>query len=136
MIIFELHMKKILTILLLFVYLICASGVRINVHYCGGKLKQISFFQVNEKKGCCGNKMKSKNCCKDKVAVLKIKDVHKAVSHLKAPGPSSEFAALIIPVLTLNFSTGITLVNEVVNNPEPPDLSRPDIYLSNGVLLI
>jgi hypothetical protein len=129
-------MKKVFAISLLFLYLVCVSGVRITVHYCGGKLKEVSFFQINEKEGCCGKKMKSRNCCKDKIAVLKINDSHKSVHDLKVPGPACQLAGLILPVLTLNFSTHVTSADALMGNQDPPDLNVPDIYLNNGVFLI
>jgi hypothetical protein len=134
--IFEIVVKKILAISLLFLYLICVSGVQINAHYCGGKLKEISFFQINEKEGCCGKKMKSKNCCKDKITVLKINDIHKSVHDLKVPGPIYQLAGLIIPVLTLNFSISITSADVFTDTQDPPDLNTPDLYLRNRVFLI
>jgi hypothetical protein len=129
-------MKKIVTLSLLSLYLVCVSGVRITAHYCGGKLKEISFFQVNEKEGCCGKKMKSKNCCKDKIAVLKINDTHKSVRDFKVPGPAYQLTDLILPVLTLNFSTSIASAHVLTDSQAPPDLNAPEIYLSNGVFLI
>jgi hypothetical protein len=129
-------MKKIYTITLLFIYLICVSGARINVHYCGGKIKDISFFQVNEKEGCCGNKMKSKDCCKDKFAVLKIKDIHKSARDLKAPSVTSQLENFFVPELRLNFCANNTSSDRFVDCPDPPDLNVPAIYLNNRVLLI
>jgi hypothetical protein len=133
---FEITVKKILTIILLFIYLVCVSGARINVHYCGGKIKDISFFQMNEKEGCCGNKMKSKNCCKDKFAVLKVKDIHKSAHGLKVQDVISQMKNFIVPVLLLNFCANNTSSDVFVDCPDPPDLNVPDIYLNNRVLLI
>jgi hypothetical protein len=129
-------MRKTLAILLLFLYLISASGIQIIVHYCGGKLKQISFFHTDEKKGCCGNKMKSKDCCKDKAAVLKINDIHKPVRDFKITSSSYQLAGWILPVPTLNFSSIITSADVFVDNPDPPNLNAQNIYLINGVFLI
>jgi hypothetical protein len=134
--IFEITVKRILTITLLFAYLICVSGVRINVHYCGGKIKDISFFQVKEKDGCCGNKMRSKNCCKDKLAILKVKDIHKSIHSLKVPNATSQLKNFIVPEPLLNFCANNISSDMFVDSPDPPDLNVQDIYLNNRVLLI
>ena len=134
--IFETTVKKILTITLLFMYLICVSGARINVHYCGGKIKEISLFQITEKEGCCGNKMRSKNCCKDKLTVLKVKDIHKSAHGLKIPDATSQLKSCIVTVLILNFSANSTSSNMFVDCPDPPDLNLLHIYLNNRALLI
>lgn len=136
LVIFEIIVKKIFSISLLFLYLVCVSGARINVHYCGGKIKEISFFQGYKKEGCCGNKMKSKKCCNDKLAVLKINDLHKSVHDIKVPGPNYQLTGLIIPVLTLNFSADVHSTDVYSDNQDPPDLNSPYIYLSNGAFLI
>jgi len=65
-------LKRTLVILFCFFYFLSSVGVAFNLHYCGGKLKSISFSHSDEK-NCCGKKMKSKNCCKEKSVVYKVK---------------------------------------------------------------
>jgi hypothetical protein len=63
-------LKKIFTIAFCLFYLVSSSGLAINFHYCGGKLKAIGINQYKEE-ACCGKKMKSKGCCQNKTSVVK-----------------------------------------------------------------
>jgi hypothetical protein len=58
-------MQKFLVIFFSMLYLTVTSGITMNLHYCGGKLKTVSFFSSNEK-GCCGSKRKAKDVVKTK----------------------------------------------------------------------
>ena len=70
--------KRILTILLAFVYLLVSSGVIMELHHCMGKLagSSVSFFgkQQNDKCDNCGMEDKKNDCCKDEVKLVKIQD--------------------------------------------------------------
>lgn len=68
-------MRKLLAFFLLFSYTTLACGVNVRLHYCEGKLKNISLFG-KDCKGCCKTKMKNKNCCNNKTTFLKVKDKH------------------------------------------------------------
>ncbi len=68
-------MKKALSILLAFVFLISSSGFSINRHYCGNKLKSTDILLVhNDDTSCCGKKEMPKGCCKNETQVIKIKE--------------------------------------------------------------
>ena len=69
-------MKKSFIILLSSVYFFVACGFTINQHYCGGKLKSVSFLKISEE-GCCGDSEKNDGCCKTKSTFFKIQDNHK-----------------------------------------------------------
>lgn len=128
-------MKKATIILLASFYLIIASGVTFNLHYCGGKLKTVSLF-TNQEEGCCGSKKKSKGCCKDKTAFLKVKDNHHSNHLLKAPIPTSKLLVEgILPIFEYNFFT--RHVDEIVlNYHAPPVVYDNPLYLKHRVLLI
>ncbi len=130
-------MKKLLLLFSLFLYLISASGIKINVHYCGGKLKQISFFDIKEKQGCCGNKIRSKGCCKNKTAFVKITDLHKSSVDLKLTEPYCQLTDQLLPVLELFFSAPAASADvSFYYYSKPPDLSSPALYISNNTFLI
>ena len=76
-------MKKSFIILFTSFYLILASGLSISLHYCGGKLKDISLFSSGNEDGCCGSKKKSKGCGNEKSAFIKVKDNHFAGTNIK-----------------------------------------------------
>ena len=127
-------MKVFLSILFSIIYLTSTSGISINAHYCGGKIKHISFIKSTTK-NCCGKKKMSKNCCKDKVAFFKIKDNHQSSILLKAPVPSFKLAPFVIPVFANNFS--ISNLNKfILNYHAPPVFYDNPLYLKHRVLLI
>ena len=127
-------MKKFFVIFFSIFYLTSTSGVSINAHYCGGKIKHISFFKGNEK-SCCGKKKMSKNCCKDKAAYFKVKDNHQSSDLLKSPTPTSKISLFVLPVLEYNL-TFDNQNNPVLNYHAPPVLYDNLIYLKHRVLLI
>ncbi len=127
-------MKKSSIILLAVFYLFVSSGLAMNFHFCGGKLKNISFLQDNEK-GCCGSKKKSMGCCKNHSLVYKIKDKHSPVTSLKTPQINSKLLFIIPFQFTFIFETKI---EETISSFhfKPPVLYDNPIYLNNKVLII
>lgn len=68
-------MKRFLVIPLLTVYLIAASGILINLHYCGEQLEAWDVYA--DKAGCagdeCGDESEDNDgCCKDEIVLAKI----------------------------------------------------------------
>lgn len=114
---------SILTILLL--YLVTASGVAVNLHYCG---KYLASVQVNAPaKKCSPVKMK---CCHDKHFEVKVKDAHKIQ-------PTSFAAKLFyfdLPKLLLaDFLPslqGVTEAPKLTRGPPDPDCGTP-VYIKN-----
>lgn len=74
-------MKKFLSIIILIFYTCMSMGATVNVHYCMGEFKSVNF--VLSKEGCkhCGKSKSSgcsKDCCKDKIKILKTEKDQKA----------------------------------------------------------
>lgn len=127
-------LKKYFIIFFSFFYLLVSSGFTINYHYCGGKLKKVSLVSFNEK-GCCGNKKKSKGCCKDKVSFIKIKDNHKANNFIKVP-PTNYITVKTEPILL--FISLLNSCNEknITNYHSPPVIYDNPLYLKHQEFLI
>jgi hypothetical protein len=65
-------MKKIFVILLMLVYGVSSSGMTVNLHYCCGKLDNVS-FSIKHKKGCAkAEGIKKSGCCNDKQFSAKL----------------------------------------------------------------
>lgn len=64
-------MKKITATFLLVLFLISNTGIAVAAHYCGGKLSSIVFFKLHNHSCKCGKKAMKKNCCKDKIVIIK-----------------------------------------------------------------
>ena len=72
-------LKRLLSILLLFLYLIPSIGVCGSVHYCGGEIAAIVIIPSNEHPCACGpDEPMDGSCCQDKAFSFKIKDNHKS----------------------------------------------------------
>lgn len=72
--IFVFHLKKLFVILLMFVYGFSASGMKVQFHYCCGKLKNVDWVPI--KRSVCGkgHKMGSKPCCETKQLIANAID--------------------------------------------------------------
>lgn len=116
-------------------YLMVTSGISMNLHYCGGKLKKVSFFHNVTEKGCCGTKKKSKGCCKDKKSFHKVKDNHKLSNCITLKPNNDSYSATIIP--TQFTYTDIKSLNKIeLHNHAPPVIYDNPLYLKYRVLLI
>jgi hypothetical protein len=130
-------MKRPVILFFTFVYLVVASGLSVNLHYCGGKIKDVSLFYTGTKddSGCCGKMKKSKGCCNNKSAILKVNDDQQYVSIVKY-SPEQLLSDYLVHSSVLSF-----LINqkfeliETVQHP-PPLLSSSPIYICNRVLII
>lgn len=127
-------MKKLGIILFLVCYLFSASGFSINLHYCGGKIKNVSLFHTDEE-GCCKGKMKKAGCCKEKNVSVKIKDAQSHQSALQVPDLKFTSLIFIAPPNAV-FADRIFLSQIIPLNHAPPDLYQAPPYLKNRVLLI
>lgn len=65
-------MKKILVIVLMLVYGLSSTGATVHLHFCCGKLDDISFSSI-EKKTCSTKTVSTKKCCDSKHVELKVK---------------------------------------------------------------
>lgn len=128
-------MKKSLIILFASFYLMLASGLSISLHYCGGKLKDISLFSNGNEDGCCGTKKKSKGCCNEKTAFIKVKDNHFGGNNLKVlNSPVKSIPAAVFHQLFEIPNTEIPYT--ALNYHSPPVLYDNPIYLKHRVLII
>ena len=127
-------MKKLLTISLAVFYLFIASGVYVNMHYCGGKLKKIAFYSVNDEDGCCGSEEKSDGCCKDKSSFIKVKDDHHSFGAVKVASNFLKYSEVIQPELKISLSPEFT--NQRNTDHDPPVYYDNPLYLKLKVLLI
>ncbi len=69
------QVKRIVSILLLTLYIASFSGVMLNLHYCGGKLSLVGLFFKPSEVDCCGEE-EMDDCCDDHSAWIKIETAH------------------------------------------------------------
>ena len=128
-------MKKIIIIFLSVFYLIIVSGVTFNIHYCGGKLKHITYFNYGDSDGCCGSKKKSKGCCKDKTTIIKVQENHQVTKVAQVSNPTIHLLAIVSSQLLFNISD-YGEDNNTVSYLVPPVLYDNPLYLKHRVFLI
>lgn len=114
-------------------YLISVIGVAMSMHFCGGKLSQVSF----EKSASCGNCKINKvvdkdDCCKDTGVHIKIDDSHKAANKVELPQNFSIalFYGIVVPELLKK-----VLPNRlsIIVNKAPPLSSLFSLHILNCV---
>lgn len=128
--------KRILILLVVFLYLIPSIGVTVSAHYCGGKLARISLFGTNDSKKCpCGSGISKKSCCENVVLSVKLSGQQQ-----KNTLPSWEPSAVALPPAKAAFEN---VVSKVVERPvlaylseSPPGRFKQPIYLQNESFLI
>ena len=87
------RMKKVIAIVLLFVYAASIMGVGTKAFYCCNKLKSVSAIFLMDKSSGNDSGKSDGDCCKTKYSFFKVKDNHEAASVSTMPAPQ--------PVLTL-----------------------------------
>jgi hypothetical protein len=125
--------KRFLTSIIAVLYFVISSGVVVNIHYCMGRVKEVKYQTLAEKKCGCG-KMASKSCCKTTFKLVKLEDAQKAAAafyNIEAPAAlittqTNPFAAPVLPSADRLYVYGHS----------PPLLSAQDTYLQNCVFRI
>lgn len=118
-------------------YLTLASGITVSLHYCGGKIKSVSFFDIGgEEDGCCGNKMKSKDCCDEKSTFIKVKDNHHSNNNVSITYNHFKTLNAVLPTNIFEFPKESVLAYFTLNYHAPPVLYDNPLYLKHRVLLI
>ena len=114
-------MKKALSILSAFIFLLSSSGFSINAHYCKGKIKSVNIAFSDNIKSCCGKKKMAKDCCKNKTQVVKIKDNYIPAQIVISPlaNPVS-FMPAFIQLFNIQIA-GMPSVESNLNYLYPPD---------------
>ena len=128
-------LKKAGIIFLTFIYLVVASGVAFNLHYCGGKISSVSLWK-KDNDDCCGKKkMTKKNCCKEKTSVLKISDTQYSSTSLKTPTTSIKTIDICFSQVNMLLKNSFEIKNSSTAHA-PPDIYHNPIYLQNRILII
>lgn len=125
-------MKKILLAILTFVYLVVASGIALEIHYCMGKQAGVEWCGSDDGKcGKCGMESKNNGCCQDIHKFIKLTDSHK--------NTSNEFEAGVKDVLVLAETPSYTSsLNDAVATPavaytHPPGPGGHSLCIRNCV---
>ncbi len=80
-------MKKVITIVLSFVFLFSSVGITYSIHTC--QMFHTSQFSLQHKKSCCGNTETPSGCCENETHTIKITDfyIQTVFYQLSSPAP-------------------------------------------------
>jgi hypothetical protein len=130
-------MKKFVTVILAFVYLVTTSGVVVTLHYCMGKLSSAGLGNAKiEKCGICGMKedASKEGCCHTENNFLKVDDSH---NYSKVSFEINSFIA-VIPVQFTSLEQSAQGLEKTIalQYHSPPDKRYASVYLYNNVFRI
>jgi hypothetical protein len=130
-------MKKVALLLILFLYLVPAIGIMVSAHYCGSRMTWVSVnFEDQEHSCACGSKKMKTDCCKDKVAFIKLDN--------KQLNTSYDFSIIAFITATLNPLQGFAHKSLCLSTKHiiqllclpPPDNLKHPLYVSHCTFLI
>ena len=139
------RMKRIISLIIMVLYLLPALGITVSSHYCGGRLADVSLFGSKPKMSCvCGVTAPKNNvhfkgkCCEQVVYSLKLdnQQIKQSALDLKIPDPG---------VLGEKHSDFLFVRNQVIVPSEsalsytpdlPPGRFKEPIYIQNDSFLI
>ncbi len=138
------RMKRILSLIIMVLYLLPALGMTVSTHYCGGKLADVSLFGSKPKMTCSCGAMTPKNkilvkrkCCEQVVFSLKLDNQQLKQSTLDHKSPNAVLAEkqfdfgfirntiIVTPKVALSYSPDL-----------PPGRYKEPIYIQNDSFLI
>ncbi|HEX5002701.1 MAG TPA: hypothetical protein VFW78_09395 [Bacteroidia bacterium] len=129
-------MKKVSTLLLLFLFLIANSGMAVNIHWCGGKLSSIE-LNIDKKSKCgCGKETMKPNCCEDSSFHLKASDEFSKTTYecnLKQPVAK---VAFLLNFYRQNILSCEFILQHYQFEIPPPLISKEPLFVRTGSFLI
>lgn len=127
-------MKKLLIILLVLVYALPSTGASLYLHFCCGKLDDVS-FSVKHKAGCMQKATDSKKCCNNVTVDLKLTTDQEPLAKWLSPLNESVTTLFAYPSWTFSLPAGAALLNHKANGP-PLFTSSVPVYIKNCVFRI
>jgi len=127
-------LRQKLTIGLCAFYLMTIIGIALNMHFCGGRLADVSFTETAK----CGNckmaekKGKDSDCCKNTSIEAKVKDSHTAGLKVSL-APDFGIQLFLGPLVTESFHNVSSNLFSYAANKAPPLSSRLSLHLFNCV---
>lgn len=123
-------LKKALSILLAFLFLVSSSGFSINRHYCGDKLKSTDVLLIQNTQSCCGKKAMPKGCCKNETQVIKINEKFTPTQTVNIP--STDFIAVFFVAFIQTFD--FSLSDSQTSNLQTGSHAPPGKTVSRTIL--
>jgi hypothetical protein len=115
------YLKNITYIILTLVYLVLATKVSATIHFCGGTISSISFFEQKSEVCDCG-KMSNKSCCHDFTFTCKFDNSNTNLTKILEPKFYKNFLVLSNFIIKYNPTNYCFFFNSdnFSNNKIPP----------------
>jgi hypothetical protein len=115
---------RFLSIFLISTYLIGTLGLKVNKHFCCGKLISMELLFGQTPKDCTGKPQKTpKKCCHNEAQTLQVDDAKKVISNLNLePIQFSVFLPLVFPVFDF-YLPSFGWTTNAYNLPHGPPIS-------------
>jgi hypothetical protein len=128
--------KKILLAISTVIYMVLASGIAMEIHYCMGKEAGIDFYgSKTDTCGKCGMKEKNTGCCHNEHQFYKLEDSHKNVFNtIDFTKHYNIVAPLVHAVYDIN--PPANELTAIAANNSPPVLNSPPIRIMYCVFRI
>ncbi len=139
------EMKRILSLIIMVLYLFPAFGITVSTHYCGGRLADVSLFGSKSKMNCSCGAITSKNtvlakrkCCEQLTYSLKLENqqLKQPTVNFKSPDsgilkePSYRFD-FVRNTVTVPAKTALYYLPDL-----PPGRYNTPIYIQNDSFLL
>ena len=117
------------------VYMIVASGIALEIHYCMGKQAGMDLYgSASDTCNRCGMKEKKTGCCHDEVKFVKLEDSHKNVSNDLNLDAGCKLIVTCVPEYQVPAVPSHPVI--LMNDKSPPEYSGPSACILNCVFLI
>jgi hypothetical protein len=133
-------MKKLVVVILAFLYLTASTGATIHLHYCMGKFVEWSLQHDSKKKDRCSkcgmkNSANKKGCCKDEQKHIQIEKDQKGNAFQY--NFDKRFDNLVSYSIVADFSPyHISSVLGYITTHAPPFKEKAPVFIRNCVFLI
>lgn len=139
-------MKRILSLIIMVLYLFPAFGITVSAHYCGGKLSDVSLFGSKSKINCSCGAITSKNrvlakrkCCEQLTYSLKLENQQLKQSTISFKSPDAGILKEQKPYRFDFVRNTVTVTAKAPLNYSPnlpPGRYNAPIYIQNDSFLL
>lgn len=126
-------MKKFIYILFALFYLTLSTKVNASIHFCGGHITEISFFEHGSDGACECGKMTNNSCCEDFSIKCQVNDSNSSIVKSFQLNTDFKFAGIIWKVLT--FSNYLFDLNKIIINENGPPLPPLILQILGSIFL-
>jgi hypothetical protein len=125
-------MKRIVSIIILVLYIIPVIGINLSLHYCGGKITSVSFNAKNKGSCSCKSQVMKKGCCQNKeISIKQTSDQDKAPECYLSQVNLIHFLDYLSSAFSFLYFQPSFISNQLYCSHHPPDNVKHTLYIIN-----